>query len=74
MANGPVSWKSLRQAAVALSTTEAEYYTLTSAIKEAAWLRGLPSDLGYYENDLQPTLIHGDNQGSLALAENPTHH
>ena len=74
MANGPVSWKSTRQAAVTLSTTEAEYYALTGAAREAAWLRGLLDDLGYQEDDLLPTLIHGDNQGSLALAENPIHH
>ncbi len=74
MANGPISWKSTRQTAVTLSTTEAEYYALTGAAREAAWLRGLLDDFGYQGDDIRPTLIHGDNQGSLSLAENPTHH
>ena len=74
MANGPVSWKSVRQATVTLPTTEADYYALTGAAREAAWLRGLLDDFGYQRNDIRPTLIHGDNQGSLSLAGNPTHH
>ena len=36
---GPVSWCSKRQSTVALSSTEAEYITLTLAAKEATWLR-----------------------------------
>ena len=34
-ARGPISWKSTLQFAVALSTTEAEYMTITEAVKEA---------------------------------------
>ena len=74
MAGGPISWKSARQHAITLSSTEAEYYALTEAAKEAIWLQSLLFELGYKGKDLSPILIHGDNTGSLDLAENPEHH
>ena len=46
LAKVPVSWKSTLQSTVALSTTEAEYMTITEAVKEAIWLQGLLDDLG----------------------------
>ena len=41
----PVSWKSKKQASVALSTAEAEYMALSSAAQEATWIRQLSKDL-----------------------------
>ncbi|XP_071728192.1 secreted RxLR effector protein 161-like [Rutidosis leptorrhynchoides] len=41
-----ISWKATLQSTVALSTTEAEYITMTEGVKEAKWLRGLLSYLG----------------------------
>ena len=38
---GPISWLSKKQAAVALSTSEAEYVALSSVTQEAVWLRKL---------------------------------
>jgi hypothetical protein len=70
IAGGPISWKSARQHAITLSTTEAEYYALTEAAKEAIWLQSLLKELGYKGKDLRPILINGDNTGSLDL-ENP---
>lgn len=35
-----ISWKSSLQKVVALSTTEAEYISMTEAAKESMWLRG----------------------------------
>ena len=55
MAGGLVSWKSSQQHSVTLSSTEAEYYSLTNAAKEASWLRLLLSDLGYRESNVIPT-------------------
>ena len=39
LANGAVSWLSKKQATVALSTTEAEYISLSVATQEAIWLQ-----------------------------------
>ena len=41
-----VSWKSNLQPVVALSTTEAEYISLTEAAKEGKWLQGILHDFG----------------------------
>src|SRR6266481_4940024 len=41
LAGGPIAWKSKKQASVALSTTEAEYYTLGIACQEGVWLQQL---------------------------------
>jgi len=40
-----MSWRSILQPIVALSTTEAEYMAITEAMKEAIWLQGLLDDL-----------------------------
>ncbi|KAH9724129.1 Integrase catalytic domain-containing protein [Citrus sinensis] len=46
LGGGPVSWRSILQSTIALSTTEAEYMAATEAVKEAIWLKGLFGDLG----------------------------
>jgi hypothetical protein len=70
---GVITWKTGRQKTVALSSTEAEYYGLSNTTREALWLRSLLRSLGYDEG-LDPVMIEGDNQGSLALTENPEFH
>ncbi|XP_070025855.1 secreted RxLR effector protein 161-like [Nicotiana sylvestris] len=45
-ARASVSWKYTLQSTVALSTTEAEYMTITEVVKEAIWLQGLLKELG----------------------------
>ena len=39
IAGGAISWLSKRQATVVLSTSEAEYVSLTTMIQEAIWIR-----------------------------------
>jgi transposase InsO family protein len=67
-----ISWKSKKQASVALSSTQAEYMALSEAGKEAVWLRGLLKELGQEQS--KPTVIFNDNISSQALAENPVYH
>ncbi len=74
MGDGPVSWKTARQHAVTLSSTEAEYYALTEAMKEAKWHQILLKELKYRGDDVVPVELCGDNTGALSLAENPEHH
>lgn len=59
LARSAVSWRSMLQTPVALSTMEAKYMVLTEAVQEEIWLKGLVGDL-----DIQQDLIvvHCDNQ------------
>jgi hypothetical protein len=72
LANGPISWKSKEQKTVALSSTEAEYMSLTAAAQEALHLRSLLPIIGV--DTTLPTVIYEDNEGALQLANNPVHH
>ena len=45
--NCTISWKASLQNIVALSTTEVEYTAAADAIKEAIWLRGMVTNLGF---------------------------
>ena len=40
-----MSWGSILQSTVVLSTTEAEYMVMTEAMKKAIWLQGFLDDL-----------------------------
>ena len=69
--NAPVSWKSTLQSTVALSTTEAEYMTITEADKEAIWLQGLLRELGIGQEEIT---IFCDSQSAIQLAKNQVYH
>jgi hypothetical protein len=66
-----ISWGSNRQATVALSTCEAEYMALAEGIKEGIWLSRVLKDLGQPQDRFT---IFCDNQGAIALSENPGKH
>ena len=68
-----ITWKSKKQACVALSTAEAEYMALSSAAQEAVWLRELTNDLkdGVLNS---PTVVFEDNQAAIKMAKNPQYH
>jgi len=72
ISGGPVSWSSRLQQSVALSSAEAEYTAVCAAVQEATYLRQLLADLGHKQEE--PTVTFEDNQGCIALAENPVHH
>ena len=73
-ARGPlISWKSKKQPTVALSTCEAEYIALTVAAQEGLYLIQW---LNHFQGISLPEycVIHEDNQGAIALANNPVSH
>jgi hypothetical protein len=55
-------------ASMALSTAEAEYIAANVASREAVWLGKLLA--GLFDLELEPTLIHCDNQSCVKLSEN----
>ncbi|KAH9662850.1 hypothetical protein KPL70_019489 [Citrus sinensis] len=71
LGGGPVSWRSILQSTIALSTTEAEYMAATEAVKEAIWLKGLLGDLGVIQENIA---VFCDNQSAIFLAKNQTYH
>ncbi|SGY11774.1 BQ5605_C011g06268 [Microbotryum silenes-dioicae] len=72
LAGGAISWSSRLQPRVACSSTEAEYLGLSHAAKEAVFLRSLLTKLGL--DTSSPLRLLGDNQGAIALTQNPVFH
>ena len=73
-AGGVISCQSKRQSITALSTTEAEFYGLSKAVMESAWLRYIFKELNWSSKDVKSVKIYGDNLPSLDLTENPELH
>jgi len=72
VAGGYMSWSLKKQVSVATSSMKAEYVAFANATKEAVWLRTLLKEVSYPQS--QATIMHADNQGAIALAQNPTSH
>ncbi|KAH9670612.1 hypothetical protein KPL70_017043 [Citrus sinensis] len=71
-----INWKASLQSVVALSTTEAEYTVLSvrksaEAFKEAIWLRGMVTELGFEQRQV---VVHCDSQSAICLSKNQVHH
>ena len=58
-----VSWKTLKQNSVALSSTEAEFISMSEATKEIIWLRKLTEELN--GKKVEATVLYVDIQGAL---------
>ena len=67
-----IYWFSRKHTYVALSTVEAEYIAANVTSHEAVWLRKLLA--GLFDQELETTLIHCDNQSCVKLSENPIFH
>lgn len=63
---GPtVAWSTKKQTGVTLSSTEAEYVALATALTEAIWLKGLLEDFSV--NSDRSIVVHEDNQSVIHL-------
>ena len=71
-AGAPLSWNSMTQHSVALSTMEAEYYAVCKATKEAIYLRMLFEESGMKVE--QPLVIKEDNQACISFTRQPGDH
>jgi hypothetical protein len=70
---GAITWNSRRQQTVALSTTEAEYMSLSSCTQEAMWLKQLQEEL-WPHLVTAPMTILCDNQSAIRLAGTENYH
>ncbi len=69
MAEGAVSWNSIKQGCVAQSSSEAEYMALASAVKEAIWASKLIGFCGS-QSETSSALVYVDNQGAINTSKN----
>jgi hypothetical protein len=72
LSGGPVSWKSCLQPIVTLSSTKAEYVSVTAAAQEGIWLHRVMGELGFEQ--VGATNLAVDNEGAIVLSENPQAH
>jgi hypothetical protein len=63
---GLVMWNSKRQITTAVSSAEAEYQALASAVKEAMWIKCLLVDMGLYT---APFPVMVDNTSTISWAQ-----
>jgi hypothetical protein len=63
-----VSWSSRKQNIVSTSTTEAEFYALSEAVKEVQWLKNILNDFDVKVEG--PISIYSDNQSTIKMVEN----
>ncbi len=68
LASAVFSWNTCAQKTVALSSTEAEYMSLSDTSCQLVWVRNLFSELGI---ELAPVPLYRDNQGTIFIASNP---
>jgi len=67
-----VTWSSKKQPTVTTSSVEAKYIASANATKEAVWLCTLLTELDF--SPTTATVIFANNQGCIALANNPVSH
>src|SRR6266853_6537919 len=68
LAGAVFSWNTHAQKTVALSSTEAEYMSLSDTSHQLVCVINLFSELGI---ELAPVPLYGDNQGTIFIASNP---
>ena len=67
-----ISWQAKKQTMVTQSTVKSQYAAIAHATKELIWLQYLLQDLSIL--NYEPTILFCNNQGSISLTKNPTHH
>ena len=71
MGNNLVSWKSKKQNAISLSTTEAEYIVANSYCTQLLWTQKLLLDYGICQEHLT---IYCDNTSAINISKNLVQH
>ena len=69
IANGPISWCSKTQDAVALSTHESEFYSAAHSVQEGIAHNEMLEELGI--ETVKPRIIQEDNMACIWYSEHP---
>eukprot|EP00253_Pinus_taeda_P034312 PITA_34312 len=72
LGSGPITWACKKQAAISLSSAEAEYRGAIEASKEALWLHQILSELAFQQQ--RPTTVWCDNKSAIQLCKDPVQH
>jgi len=64
----PIVWRTKQQRSVTLSSSEAEYYALSEAVKEIRFIYQLLKEMGF--EVVLPITVRVDNIGAIFMAEN----
>jgi transposase InsO family protein len=67
-----VSWVSKKQSTVSLSTAEAEYMSISSALQEMKWITQFLSEINYTQSSIP--ILYCDNQAAIAISKNDVNH
>ena len=67
-AGAAISWRSVKQASVALSSTEAEIVAASEACREIIWLKRLIENLS---NQVETPVLFVDSESAIKLSQNP---
>ena len=70
---GVIAWEIMRQPTVALSSTEADYMSLSASTQETLYLTNLVSEFNQHFSE-HCISLHKDNQGAITLVDNTVHH
>ena len=65
---GPIQWRSQRQPLITLSSTEAEFVSICSTVKETVYIRKLGNELNILDDG--PSPIYCDNQSAIRIGTN----
>ena len=68
MNGGAISWSSTRQAVVALSSSEAEFYAASNCACDVSAMRMMTGQLGF--DQTEPTIVFKDNWECIYLSKN----
>ena len=66
LGGAPILWRSCKQRCTSLSTTEADYVSLSTCARDIYWLRCLFGELGPGKEGASP--VYEDNTGAIAWA------
>nr|GEV02967.1 retrovirus-related Pol polyprotein from transposon TNT 1-94 [Tanacetum cinerariifolium] len=66
-----VSWSSKKQDCTALSTTKAEYVSLSACCAQVLWMRTQLTNYGFHFHKIQ---IYRDSKSAIAISCNPVQH
>ena len=72
LGDSPIDWKTKRQDTLSMSSAEAEYRAMATAVKEVKWIVPLVEDLGV--KIVKPVRFYCDSKAAIHIAANPVFH